>query len=92
MDWAFFFLMVVLKLPVFAMLGIVWWAVRAVPEPEADANDDGGGPPKPNEPRPNTPRPGPRPRGPHGEPSPPSPARARPAGGTRRAPSRPVRP
>ncbi len=34
------FLMVVLKIPVAALLYLIWWAVRAVPEPDEIA--DGG--------------------------------------------------
>ncbi|UUY05321.1 hypothetical protein LRS13_07310 [Svornostia abyssi] len=89
MDWTFFFLMVVLKLPVLALLGIVWWAVHATPEPEAGSDD--GGSARPNDPRPNRPGRGPRPRGPHGEPSPPSPPRTRPVP-ARSPASRPARP
>jgi hypothetical protein len=75
-GWTFFFLMVVLKLPIVALLYIVWWAIRNAPEPEAGGDQDGGTP------RTSDPRPGPktgpaRPRGPHGEPSPPSPPRTR---------------
>lgn len=86
MGWTFFFLMVVLKLPIVALLYIVWWAIRNTPDAEAGGDQDGGTP-RPNEPhpRPNT---GPaRPRGPHGEPSPPSPPRTRPP---RPAPARPA--
>jgi hypothetical protein len=32
--WPIFFLIVVLKIPVFGALGLVWWAVRAEPEVE----------------------------------------------------------
>lgn len=78
MGWTFFFLMVVLKLPIVALLYIVWWAIRSTPETEAGGDQDGGTK-RPNDPRPR-PSTGPRrPRGPHGEPSPPSPPRARPA-------------
>lgn len=76
MGWTFFFLMVVLKLPIIALLGIVWWAIRATPDAQAD--DENGGTKRPDDPRPRPGR-GPRPRGPHGEPSPPSPPRSRPA-------------
>lgn len=77
-DWTFIWLMVVLKLPVLALLGIVWWAVHATPEPEA-GDDDDGGTKLPNEPHPGRgPGRGPRPRGPHGETQPPSPPRSRP--------------
>jgi hypothetical protein len=80
-GWTFFFLLVVLKLPIIALLGIVWWAVRAVPDDEP--GEDDGGTKLPDEPRPRPGR-GPRPRGPHGEPAPPSPPRSRPARASRR--------
>jgi len=59
--WAIFFLLVVLKVPVFGALWLVWWASRE-PEPEGAAGDDsdgGGG---------RWSRGRPRPRGPHGGP------------------------
>lgn len=37
------FLMVVLKIPVVALLGIIWWAVKAVPDADGVADDDGHG-------------------------------------------------
>jgi hypothetical protein len=41
--WAIFFLLVVLKIPVFAALWLVWWASKT-PDPETDAaGGDGGG-------------------------------------------------
>ena len=77
----FLFLMVALKLPIFGLLYIVWWAIRATPEPEP-ATDDDGGTKKPLSPRP---RPHPRAplprnprRGPHGAPALPAPPRSRP--------------
>lgn len=70
------YLMVVLKLPIAALLWIVWWAVHAEPEPTEDVQDkdDGGSrrPPHPHKPLPRHPR-----RGPHGDPAPPPPARTR---------------
>jgi hypothetical protein len=76
MSATFIFLMVVLKIPIFALFFIVWWAVRATPEPEPVGGDDGGTkrPPTPRHPRPALPR-SPR-RGPHGAP-PASPPRVR---------------
>ncbi len=74
-EWAFIWMMVVLKIPVVAAIWLVWWAMKA--EPESVSDDDGGikTPEPPIEPKP--PRRGPR-RGPHGDPSPlPSPARVR---------------
>lgn len=82
MSATFIFLMFVLKLPIFALFYIVWWAVRAVPEPELGTDEDGGTkkpltprPRHPRHPRPALPRP-PR-RGPHGAPAPPTPPRTR---------------
>ena len=82
-DAAFIFLMVVLKLPIAALLYIVWWAIRATPEPETGRDDDGGTkrPRHPRPPRPRRPR-----RGPHADPPPTPPARVR----TTNARGRPV--
>ena len=41
--WPIFFLLVVLKIPVFSALWLVWWASRA-PEPETAEDDSGNGP------------------------------------------------
>lgn len=81
MSATFIFLMVVLKLPIAALFYIVWWAVRAVPEPEVSSDEDGGTC-KPLAPRPRHPHPRPalprRPRrGPHGAPALPAPPRTR---------------
>jgi hypothetical protein len=72
-EWTFVYLMVGLKIPIAALLWIVWWAIHAEPEPAAD-NDDGGihTPPHPREPLPHSPR-----RGPHGDPPVPAPPRTR---------------
>ncbi|MBJ7328802.1 MAG: hypothetical protein JHC95_02825 [Solirubrobacteraceae bacterium] len=70
MDWTFIWLMFVLKIPIVALLWIVWWAVHATPESDMGDEKDGGSP------KPKTPRP-PRTRGPHGEPMPPAPQRSR---------------
>jgi hypothetical protein len=40
--WPIFFLLVVLKIPVFGALWLVWWASKA-PEAEAEPKDSGGG-------------------------------------------------
>lgn len=58
-----FFLLVVLKVPVLAMIYLVWWASQPAPEVEA-GDDDGGDHVRRSRPRPRLPR-GPR-RGPHG--------------------------
>jgi hypothetical protein len=69
---AFIWMFVVLKIPIAALLMLVWWAVRE-PEPPVLADEDEGGSKRPNRPHPpQVPRP-PR-RGPgHGAdlPSPP---------------------
>jgi hypothetical protein len=71
----FIYMMLVLKLPIAALLWIVWWAIRATPEVDAPESDDGGlrrwphGPRPPHAPRPR--------RGPHAEPPPPPPPRTR---------------
>lgn len=81
MDWGFFWLMFVLKLPVVALLLTVWWAVRAVPVLEVEATgpeegeDEGGGSDRLSHRR--RPKPS-RPRGPHGGRMPPAPPRTRP--------------
>ena len=81
MSATFIFLMVVLKIPIFGLLYIVWWAIRAVPEPEPVSDGDGGTN-KPLAPRPRHPHPrpalprNPR-RGPHGAPALPAPPRVR---------------
>ena len=79
MGWTFVYLMLILKIPIAALLGIVWWAIRAAPETEQDIerSDDGGGsktrqPRHPRRPLPHHPR-----RGPHGDPLPLPPPRVR---------------
>jgi hypothetical protein len=55
--WPIFFLAIVLKIPIVALCALVWWAVRATPDPEHTGGDD---PPERRF------GPHPRPRGPHG--------------------------
>lgn len=74
MDWGFIWIMFILKLPLFALLYIIWWAIRDAPDP-AQAEDQEGGSKDPRLPRPAGPT-APR-RGPHGEPAVPPPSRAR---------------
>jgi hypothetical protein len=75
-GWAFFYMFVILKIPVGAALYLVWWAAK-----QDTTNDDqqvdsgGGGPRHPRHPRKPLPRP-PR-RGPHGDPIPRPPSRMR---------------
>ena len=75
MSWAFVWMMVVLKIPIVALLWLVWWSAKE-PETEDQSHDEGGGSRRhPHSPRPRDPRP-PR-RGPHAEPPPRSPKRVR---------------
>jgi hypothetical protein len=60
--WPMFFLLVVLKVPVLAMIYLVWWASQ--PVPEVEAGEDEGGEYGRRRGRPKFPR-GPR-RGPNG--------------------------
>jgi hypothetical protein len=77
MDWGFIWLMFILKIPIVALLLIVWWAVRSGSEATEDPQDGGDGglrarPRHPRKPFPQRPR-----RGPHGDPPPASPPRTR---------------
>lgn len=75
MTWTFIFLMLVLKLPILALVWIVWWAIRQAPEPAPGSDGDGGIKHRPED----RPRLGPRRprRGPHGDPPPRPPSRVR---------------
>jgi hypothetical protein len=79
MGWTFVYLMLILKIPIVALLTIVWWAIRSTPEESEPVRDEGGGtkvpPRQPRHPRPVRPR-KPR-RGPHGDPLPLPPPRVR---------------
>ena len=78
MGWTFVYLMLILKIPIVALLTIVWWAIRSTPEESDPVQSDGGGGTKtrePRHPRPVRPR-HPR-RGPHGDPLPLPPPRVR---------------
>ena len=73
--WGVFWLAVILKIPIVALLTIVWWAVREPPVPEAEQDDGSGGSRRDPHPRnrpPHLPR-----RGPHGDPLPFPPPRTR---------------
>jgi hypothetical protein len=66
--------MLALKLPIAALIYIVWWAIKQEPE-EPSSDDDGGIKRRRPHPPPAFPR---RPRrGPHGDPAPVPPARVR---------------
>jgi hypothetical protein len=69
--------MLALKIPLVALIFLVWWAVKQ--EPESSSSDDDGGikrqrehPRHPHKPFPRPPR-----RGPHADPRPQPPARVR---------------
>jgi hypothetical protein len=68
--------MLALKIPIAALIYIVWWAVKQTPEESPSSSDDDGGikrhPPHPRRPFPRHPR-----RGPHGDPAPAAPPRVR---------------
>jgi hypothetical protein len=83
--WAVFWLAVVLKLPIAALLWIVWWAVQEPPQPKTGGDDDGGSPR--DRPHPRLRPPGPQRRGPHATPPPGAPSRVRIARGRRRVPA-----
>ena len=75
-GWALVWMMVVLKVPIAALLYIVWYAAREVPAPDGDGSDGGNMRRRPRNPRgPSRPRP-PR-RGPHAGPEPRAPERTR---------------
>jgi hypothetical protein len=69
--------MLALKIPLIALIVLVWWAIKKRPQEEPPASEDGGGGSKLH--RPHTPQPSPRlpRRGPHGGAPPPAPARVR---------------
>ena len=77
MIWGFLWIMIGLKIPLVALLLIVFWAIRQKPEEPGMRDDDGGlrrlgarihpRPPFPRHPR----------RGPHSDPRPPAPVRMR---------------
>jgi len=74
--WGFIWIMVILKIPLVALLWLVWYSVTATPDPAEEEREDDGGIGRPNQPDPRGPA-RPRRRGPHGEPPLPSPPRTR---------------
>jgi hypothetical protein len=78
-TWGFLWLMLALKIPIAALIYLVWWAIKQEPDESTSSDDDGGVKrmPRthPRRPFPRHPRP-PR-RGPHGDPAPLPPARVR---------------
>jgi len=76
-TWGFLWLMLALKIPLIALIYVVWWAIKQEPEQAPSSEDDGGlkrphQRPHPRKPFPRHPR-----RGPHGEPAPAAPSRVR---------------
>jgi hypothetical protein len=71
-----------LKVPIVALLYLVWWAIKDPPETMVD--DDGGSADRDSRPHPRDRPPHPPRRGPHGPPEPVSPARVRVAKGRTR--------
>lgn len=76
MTWGFLWLMFAIKIPLIALIILVWWAIRQKPEEPPSASDDDGGIKREH---PHRPRPFPRHprRGPHGGLPPAPPARVR---------------
>jgi len=74
-DATFLFMMLALKVPIAALIWLVWWAIKQEPETAGDPGDGGTKRAPPRHPRPPRPR---RPRrGTHGDPPVPAPARVR---------------
>lgn len=76
-SWTFVYLMLALKIPICALLYIVWWAIKQAPDAADEPKGEGGTKrpplrPHPRKPFPRTPR-----RGPHGDPAPLAPPRSR---------------
>jgi hypothetical protein len=86
--WGIVWLAVVLKIPIAALLYLVWWAIKDPPVQAAE-DDGGGSPDRDPRPHPRSRPPHPPRRGPHGAPAPSAPARVRVA--ERRAPRRVLR-
>ncbi len=74
-GWTFFYMFVVLKIPVAFALWLVWYATREPAPQEPERSDGEGGSRHERHPRGRPPRP-PR-RGPHADPQPRPPARVR---------------
>jgi hypothetical protein len=50
--WELIFMMLVLKLPIAYLIGVVWWAIRATPDPYEPAALVPGAPEEPSAPCP----------------------------------------
>ena len=75
MTWGFLWLMLALKLPIAALIYLVWWAIKQEPEDETSSTTTAASSAIariPRQPFPRRPR-----RGPHGDPAPQPPARVR---------------
>jgi hypothetical protein len=59
MGWTLFFMIVILKIPMIAALWLIWYAVKAVPEPDEDTAGEDRGPRRKLPPMPRWPRRGP---------------------------------
>ena len=57
--WPIFFLLVMLKIPVFGALWLVWWASKSPEEDPAEDSNGGSNPRRPFPPRPRGPQHGP---------------------------------
>jgi hypothetical protein len=71
----FIWMMVILKIPIAALLWLVWYAAKE-PEPTVDEDQDSGGSDRRHRREPRHPRP-PRRGGPHAAPAPATPPRVR---------------
>jgi hypothetical protein len=76
-EWGFLWIMFALKIPLIALLWLVWWAIKNVDEPEPDTSGEDGGTKVPPRPHPRRRPRWPRHRGPHGAPPLPPPPRVR---------------
>jgi hypothetical protein len=75
-QWqTFVWMFLVLKIPIGALLWLVWWAINSQPEPATDDSDGGGGAKRDPHSGPSRPR-GPK-RGDHPVPRPSAPKRVR---------------
>jgi hypothetical protein len=69
--------MLALKIPLIALIYLVWWAIKQQPSEETSSQDDDGGLKRRHNPHPRKPFPRHPRRGPHGDPAAPPPARVR---------------
>ena len=74
--WGIVWLAIALKVPIIALLYLVWWAIKDPPVAMVD-EDDGGSADRDPSPHPRDRPPHPPRRGPHGPPEPAAPARVR---------------